>query len=105
MNHEIPPITHPLGRHWDQPAREAILVDGTHALMSVATFKALAEYSATVPTGCYEGKMWRRHDGIYFGPGNRFVDPESRKWLLCWFGPSSKPDHCSINYREILIVS
>lgn len=105
----IPPMTDPHGRHWNQPKREAILVDDHHALMTHATFEELLEYSGTIPTGCYEGKMWRRHDGIFAGTyasGNRFAarDEAACKWLLCWYGPSAKPDHCSINYREILFL-
>lgn len=92
-------MTHPSGKYWDQPAREAILLDDTHAIMTRASFAALLEYSGTIPTGCYEGKMWRRHDGIFAGR-----DPAKCPWLLCWYGPSEKPDHCSVNAREILLV-
>ncbi len=103
---EIPVITHPLGRHWDQPSRDAILLDLTHALMTETTFKALREYSATMPTGVYEGKMWRRHDGIY-ADGLGRVTEEARakaKWLLCWYGPGTTPGTCLVHYREILLV-
>lgn len=95
----IPPITSPLGAHWDQPARSVILVDDTHAVMTKAAFRQLPEYSGTIPSGVYEGKMWRRHDGV-FDPRCK---PSERRWLLCWFGPSDKPDCCSINAREILL--
>jgi hypothetical protein len=99
----IPPITDPLGRSWQQPARERILIDDTHALMLQAEFERLAEYSATMPTGVYPGKMWKRHDGVY--------DPVFLAaggvptWKLCWFGFSEKgPGFCSIHHREILLV-
>lgn len=41
MNGEqiIPPITDPLGKHWQQPHRRFIELDDTHALMSEQTFK------------------------------------------------------------------
>lgn len=102
----IPAITHPKGRYWTQPSREAILVDDVHALMTEAVFERLPEYSATVPTGVYEGKMWRRHDGLYANieRRQRNLPDGPQEWLLCWYGPSDQPDHCSINYRKILLV-
>ena len=51
-------MTDPMGRHWRQPPRERILIDDTHALMDLATFEQLSEYSCTIPTGVYPGKMW-----------------------------------------------
>lgn len=100
MSTVIPPITDPMGKYWNQPSRDQIEVDDTHALMSQQTFKQLPEYSTTFPTGVYDGKMWRRHDGVC--DPNR--DPSNCKWLLCWYGPSDKPDRCSIEFREVLIV-
>jgi hypothetical protein len=99
----IPPITDPMGRHWDQPDRREILIDETHALMTVRTFKALAVYSATQPTGVYDGKMWKRHDGafnpVYLAQGGKPT------WMLCWYGPSSKgPGWCQTNMRTILLT-
>lgn len=98
----IPPMTDPNGHYWDQPARSEILVDDTHAVMTTATFRKLAEYSATNPSGVYPGKMWRRHNGAHdLDFLRRGGKPE---WLLCWYGYSSKgPDFCSTNYRTILL--
>lgn len=97
----IPPMTDPMGKHWDQPAREEILIDDTHALMSGSTFAALHEYSCSVPTGCYPGKMWRCHVGIY----DPRCKPEDRYWILRWFGFSSKgAAYCSNNVRRIVIL-
>lgn len=102
MTNKIPQITDPLGRHWQQPSPEKIAIDETHALMDYATFAALADYSSSIPSGVYDGKMWRRHDGIF---DRRFLDsgviPE---WLLMWYGPSDDPGKCSINSRKILLV-
>jgi hypothetical protein len=100
MESVIPAITDPLGAHWDQPPLSAITIDDTHALMTDCTFKALHEYSSTLPTGVYPGKMWRRHDGIF----DRQCAPADWQWLLCWYGESDKPDQCSINIRKVLIV-
>jgi hypothetical protein len=97
---EIPRITDPMGRSWCQPSPDAIAIDDTHALMTRATFEALAEYSATKPSGVYPGKMWRRHDGA-FDPR---CGPQDCVWLLCWYGYSSKGEgYCSNNYRIILL--
>lgn len=101
--HVIPPITDPLGSGWQQPSRESILIDDTHAVMNYSTFKELPEYSASNPTGVYPGKMWRRHDGEFDG---EFLAKGGRPvWLLCWFGESKKgAQWCSNNYRKILLA-
>jgi hypothetical protein len=88
---EIPPITRELGKYWEQPQRSEILLDENHAVMSRATFQKLAEYSTTVPTGVYEGKMWRRRE-------------PSRGWLLAWYGPHPTLGICSINLRQIVMT-
>jgi hypothetical protein len=99
---EIPPIVHPLGTHWQQPSTKDILVDDKYALMSRAVFEALPEYSATKPTGVYEGKMWRRHDGAF---DQRFLAGGGKpEWLLCWYGLCDDPNSVSNNYRKILIL-
>lgn len=102
-SNQIPPITDPMGRSWNQPATAEILIDSTHAVMERSTFERLAEYSATQPSGCYPGKMWRRHDGLFDAAFRaKGGVPE---WLLCWYGYSEKgPDYCSINFRSILLV-
>lgn len=73
----IPPITDPMGRNWGQPDSSLITLDKTHALMSMATFNRLAEYSASNPSGVYVGKMWKRHDGEPLTV-NLFAEAESR---------------------------
>lgn len=86
----VPPMTDPLGRHWEQPNRDEILIDDTHAVMTEATLNKLHNYSASTPSGVYHGKMWRGEcDG---------------SWFLRWWGQSDKPDMCSGNQRPILIV-
>lgn len=101
--HPIPPITDPMGTHWEQPPREEILIDDTHAIMSASAFKALHEYSASMPSGVYPGKMWKRHNGIYDADFlRRGGAPE---WKLGWYGLSEKGEgFCSIHFRTILIV-
>ncbi len=87
MIHSIPAMTHPLGKHWNQPDMSKVLVDDNYALMDKNTFdKILDGYHHSMPTGVYEGKCWRRGD------------------TLIWYGTSEEPDLCSINSRKILVV-
>ncbi len=86
----IPPMTHPLGRYWDQPPRDRVLVDDQHALLSPQDFQELGEYSTSLPSGVYPGKMWKRRE-----PG---------VWYLGWFGETANPELCSVNFREIILV-
>lgn len=87
---EIPPMTHPLSRHWDQPKREDILIDDHHAVMSQETFDQLHRYDGTYPTGAYEGKMWaRQNNGV--------------TWLV-WYDVSKDPEKVSIQHAQILIL-
>jgi len=88
----IPPITEPLGRYWDQPDPASILVDSTHAVMSQRAFDELCEYSASIPSGTYEGKMWKRQcaDG---------------SWWLSWFCSDPNPKMIGMQHRRILVVA
>jgi hypothetical protein len=97
MSRMIPAMTDQMGRYWNQPDPAAILIDDTHALMAAATFNQLAEYSGSLPTGVYAGKMWRRHDGIFDRNAKR------RRWLLCWFGEVND-GKCEIEFREVLLA-
>jgi hypothetical protein len=90
----VPPITDPLGRHWDQPAAEDILLHEKHALMTPGTFKQLHEYSTTLPTGTYSGKMWRRRIPFRGEPA---------RWFLCWYGEIVGTEIMIYN-REILFA-
>lgn len=89
--HVIPVITDPMGRHWQQPPHERVLVDETHAIVAKRDFDELLDYSNTIPDGKYVGKMWRREHA-------------RGKWLLCWYGPHVDPKSLSINYRELLVL-
>lgn len=86
----IPPMTDALGKHWRQPDPARILLDDEHAVMDEQTFTALNEYSTTLPSGVYPGKMWRANIG--------------NSWMLRWFGECGDPTRCSNNQREILLV-
>jgi len=101
---EIPPITDPMGKYWDQPKVESIIVDEKYALMSRQAFKELAEYNTSYPSGAYVGKMWKKQwlDSTDAYGGLKPHEPET--WYLMWFGHSQKPNSLSVNAREILIV-
>jgi hypothetical protein len=86
----IAQMVDPMGKYWDQPNREDILVDDVHAIMARTTFEKLKCYDTTLPTGVYVGKMWRRH---YEGDD-----------YLVWYDVSKDPDKCSIQQRKILLT-
>lgn len=86
--------------NWHAPDRSRITIDETHALMDAYTFNELPEYSATKPTGVYDGKMWRRHNGLF----DVNCPAKDRRWMLMWYGPCGDPNKCSVNSRLILIA-
>lgn len=95
----IPAMTDPQGKYWKQPARKEIKIDSGNAIMLQATFDKLEKYSCSLPTGCYPGKMWSRHDGAH----DPKCPPEQRTWMLCWYGPVVN-GQCAIERRLIKIV-
>lgn len=91
MDHIIPPITAELGKMWVQPNREEILIGEDTAVMTEVQFYYLLDYSNSVPSGVYPGKMWRSQH-------------PNGDWYLCWFGVVPGDDTvCSNNSRKIVI--
>jgi hypothetical protein len=92
----IPDMTHPLSSHWRQPNKDKILVDNEVAIMEKETLKKLMEYSMSIPSGAYEGKMWKR----------KYVNARTNceEWILYWYGPSEKEGMVSINERSIILL-
>lgn len=89
---EIPECIHPLCKAWDQPENTEIEIDDTHALMFKKTFEHLKEYSCSIPTGVYSGKMWKAHG----------LDDE---WYLRWYeNDKENVGMCWIKSRVILVV-
>lgn len=84
----IPPMVHELGKYWDQPSLDNILLTDKEAKMSKEDFDKLPTYSMSNPSGAYEGKMWK-------GEFNK-------EWYLCWWGVSNKPESVSGNKRKII---
>jgi len=91
----IPPISDPQGKGWNQPSTEKIKIYDKTAVMCKETFDALNEYSTSIPTGVYPGKMWKVHLKNV---------KNNDKWFLRWFGESKDPKYCSNHCREIIIV-
>lgn len=87
---QIPVMTHPLSTAWNQPAADRMAVYDDIAIMDRDTLSQLSEYSMSIPSGAYEGKMWRRAAGD--------------DWQLCWYGPSEDPEMVSINSRPIRLI-
>ena len=86
----IPDMIHPLGKHWQQPNRDNILIDDTYALMNNRSLGELYEYSMSIPTGVYEGKMWKARS--------------KNRWFLRWYGVENEEGLLPILIREIIIV-
>jgi len=86
----IPNMVHPLSKHWDQPSRKDIAIDDMYALMGRESFQQLKRYSTSIPTGIYEGKMWKARIG--------------GKWFLRWFGIENKEGLLPLLIREIIVV-
>lgn len=87
---QLPPITHPQGKYWQQPPVDRVLVDELHALMTEADFEQLLEYSTSIPTGSYVGKMWKRE--------------QDGEWWLGWMAPHETPGRLWIHWRRILLA-
>lgn len=91
----IPPITHPMGKSWSQPSLNQMeITEDGYVVMPKKTFNMLADYSTTMPSGVYPGKMWKAQwDG---------------SWHLCWYGiiirdAVEDTTKCSINHRPIIL--
>ena len=91
----IPRMTHPLSKVWQQPDRSEITVDDKYALMDRKAFSRLKEYSSSIPSALYVGKMWKR--------GWPFRDPRL-KWFLCYVVPHEDPTKVVIREREIVLI-
>lgn len=86
---DIPPMTDPLGKHWEQPADIRLApMDDTHVILSRRQIEMLRDYNSSYPSGTYDGKCWlRTNSGV--------------TWL-CWYYPHDNPKRISIGSREVL---
>lgn len=97
MEHIIPEMTDPLGQCWEQPVRQDILIGDDTAIMPKAAYDQLKEYSTTLPSGVYPGKMWKRIE----------IDaaaPFTVTAYLGWYGmPMGITGRFAIHWRKIVI--
>lgn len=76
---------------------DEIIISNENAVMSADAFEQLAEYSTSVPTGVYEGKMWKSK--------HLLADKAEPLWLLRWYGYSNiGPGHVSNHHRQIVLT-
>lgn len=95
----IPPMTDPLSVHWEQPSLDSLVLTPERAHMTIETFERLQNYSGTVPSGVYDGKMWSAN----LREGHKGI---KERWLR-WYGPSTNGDSgmCKVYQRRVYIVS
>lgn len=91
---EIPEMTDPLGKHWEQPRdiRDAPM-DAKLVLLTPRQFVDLLSYDSSMPSGVYPGKCWKRTNG-------------GKTWLV-WYGAAfmeSGKEMCPIHCRAIEVV-
>lgn len=64
MLNAIPPMTDPLGKHWEQPADiRTVEMDDTHVILTPGHIRQLSNYDRSMPSGVYSGKCWLRENG------------------------------------------
>ncbi len=70
--------------------REGFLLDNKIAIVSAQAFKALKDYSRSLPTGAFPGKIWKRQcpDG----------------WVLGMYTEHEDPSKVSIEWRTLIVV-
>jgi hypothetical protein len=62
-----------------------------------ASFEKLPEYSMSVPTGVFFGKVWRRNNKALIPD----ADPD---WVICEYVRTADPGRARIDIRRPLIV-
>ncbi len=88
----IPDCLHPLSKYWDQPENIDVEIDDTYAMMTKESFDLLKNYSMSVPSGIYIGKMWKAQARI------------SLVWYLRWYKEYPQdPSKCIWDQRIILL--
>lgn len=99
----VPPMTHPLSRHWDQPFLTDIKIDSKKAVMPLHAFYRLSEYSTSVPSAVYGGKMWKAR---VYKDYDETSQAGKEQWELRWYGYSKiGAGYCSNHSRLIEISS
>jgi hypothetical protein len=89
----IPELKSPYSTPPKQPADIRLApMDDTHVVLTRRQIAGLLEYSTTLPSGVYPGKVWKAIDA-------------SGTILLRWYGvcPEAPDTHCTNNQRIVLI--
>jgi hypothetical protein len=77
----------------EKRASLSMLLDETDAVMSPAEFADLSEYSSSLPSGTYVGKLWKCRAAS--GP----------RWLLGEYVDDATPGMIGIRWRHIHVVA
>ena len=84
--------------------RATMLLDDETALCTRETFGRLLDYTQSMPTGLYTGKIWRCRYGKRVGEGWRWIG-----WQLGECGETFFDDagdeRIHISWRELLVVA
>lgn len=71
-----------------------MLLDDDSAIMTRREFDDLDNYSCTIPSGTFVGKIWKR--------GEPYRDPS--QWFLGEYTSHEDPDTIGIKWRRIYII-
>lgn len=96
MNKIIPVMDDPLSKHWDQPSSDNFIIghDSDEVIMSTVDYEKLLEYSSSIPSGVYPGKMWKSiHYDMKGKPARSF---------LMWYGEELNGS-CTVHHRQIIV--
>lgn len=89
----IPPVTDELGKCWTQPDREQIDFSDGAAKISRDAFQQLMDYSYSIPSALYPGKMWKSY---HFGV---------KLWFLSWVEQcANMPENIMVCHRVISLT-
>lgn len=88
--HTIPNMTHELGKSWEQPNKDDILIVDDIAYIHYEEWDLLCEYNTSTPTGVYEGKMWKTNL------------PKGQKWLR-WY-VNKDEQNCEIISKKVFLL-
>lgn len=96
----IPVMDDPLGKYWEQPRSiRSAPMDDKHVLLTPRQLEQLHEYSATIPTGVYPGKCWKRIE-----PNRNRTKHTKLVTYLVWYGDETTDHQCPILFREVLVI-
>lgn len=78
----------------------SLIVDDTHAFCGPADFGNLLDYSCSLPSGTYLGKVWKRSNAFYVGRNH----DEPLTWQLAEYVPCDIPGQIGIKWRDLEVM-